>query len=266
MLPEMIAPTRVVDVPRVNILGVWIHNVTRDEMLNYTAQMIALHEPHLISTPNIDYIVKAQSDSKLRAILNSTDLTVPDGMGIIYASRFLHTPLKMNVGGRRTVPEMCRLAAQRGFRVYFLGSKPGVAERAVERLKGGIPGLPISGIQHGYFTEQEENQVITAIRHSRSDILILALGTPKQEKWMARHKNDLGVSVTIGVGSTLDRISGDVSAPPKWMTDVGLEWLYRVAQEPRRLGKRYLVDDPIFFWWVFEQRLKARDFGSSERQ
>jgi len=239
----------------VRILGVRIHNVSRSRAVEIMERFVTSRKPHIICTPNVDYIIQAQRDKELRDIINSADLAVSDGMGVVCASRLLGTPLFMNVGGRRVVPEMCRLASLRGFRVYLLGARPGIAQRAADRLRQDHPGLQISGIEHGYFSLEEECNIVESVRKSHSDMLILAMGTPKQEKWMYHHKLELEVPVIIGVGSTLDRISGAVSVPPKWVTDFGLEWLYRIFQEPRRLGKRYLINDPIFFWWVLKQRI-----------
>lgn len=247
--------TILVESPRVNILGVSIHNLTRVEALAYIKSMIATRSPHLVSTPNVDYIVQSQQDSLLRQILNTSDLTVADGMGVVYASRLLGTPLKTNVGGRLLVPEMCFLAAQCNYRVYLLGARPGIALSAADRLRQCFPELQISGVQHGYFSPEEERNIIASVRKTHSDMLILAMGTPKQEKWMYKYKNALEVPVTIGVGSTLDRVSGHVAIPPQWMTGVGLEWFYRLLQEPNRLGRRYLINDPVFFWQVLQQRL-----------
>ena len=239
---------------RIEILNIGIHNLTRDEALEYVTQMAQSDRPHLICTPNVDYIVKAQRDEKLRAIINTAHLTIGDGMGVVYASHILGNPLKMNVGGRLMVPEICKMAEERGLKVYLLGGKPGVADRARAQLEQNFPELIISGVHHGYFSENEEKTIIDKVKDSGCDILFLALGTPKQEEWMAKNQFALNVPVTIGVGSSLDRISGDFRSPPKWMTDIGLEWFFRIFQDPWRLGKRYLIEDPIFFFWILKAR------------
>src|SRR5262245_41463744 len=133
--------TIAVTVQRVNILGVQLHNVRRTDVLNYGTQMIDDGDPHIITTPNVDYVVQAQQDRALFEILNASALTLSDGMGIVYASRLLGTPLLMNVGGRLTAPALCGLAAERGYRVFLFGARPGVAQRAAEQLKHDYPGL-----------------------------------------------------------------------------------------------------------------------------
>lgn len=240
---------------RIRILNIGIHNLTRDKALDYIEQMAQSDHPYLICTPNVDYIVKAQRDEELKNIINTTDLTIADGMGVVYASHLLGTPLKMNVSGRLTVPEMCKMAEKKGLKVFLLGGKPGVADRAKDKLEQSFPKLMISGVHNGYFTADEELGVIEKVKLSNCDILFLALGTPKQEKWMVKHQFLLNVPVTIGVGSSLDRISGDFRSPPKWMTDIGIEWFFRIFQDPIRLGKRYLIEDPIFFVWIIKERL-----------
>ena len=240
----------------IEILGVKVHNLTMSTTLERMEEFIHTKQPHIICTPNIDYIIQAQGDHELKRILNEADLSIPDGMGVVRGSWILGKPLLGNVGGRLVVPRFCELAARKGYTVYLLGSRPGIADKAGENLKREFPNLRIVGTHHGYFTKEEEKELIVDIRELRPDALFIAFGTPMQEKWMSEHAMELNVPILMGIGSTFDRISGVRKIPPTWMTDVGLECLYRLFQEPKRLGKKHLLEDPVFFYLILKDRVK----------
>jgi len=250
--------------PEVRILGVRLDNVTTREALTRLDELIADGGQHQVCIPNVDCIVQAQQDREFFDIINRSALVIPDGMGVIYASRVLGTPLKENVKGRILTVHLCRQASERGRSVFLMGGEPGVPEKAAEMLVRQFPGLKICGTlspPFGFEHDENENRIIVDQLHkARPDILLVALGAPKQEKWIARYLPRTEIPVALGVGCTFDVISGRVKSPPGWMTDIGLEWLFRLTREPGRLWKRYLIRDPKFFWKVVEQKL-GKDFS-----
>ena len=248
-------------IPEVTILGVRLHNVDTAETLAIIDAFIKEGGPHQVCTPNVDFIVQAQKDSEFLRILNQASLSIPDGMGVVYASRFLGTPLKENVKGRVLVIHLCRQAAQLEHSVFFLGGAPGVADQAAQTLSQQFPGLKIAGTLSPSFhimeDEQENNRVLEELNRCHPDILFVGMGAPKQDKWIAKNLSKTSIPVALGIGCTFDVISGRVKESPRWMTNVGLEWLFRLSREPGRLWKRYLVQDPKFFWKVVVQKIRS---------
>jgi len=245
-----------------NIAGVEFHNVTRAETIALMEQMISARKSHMICTPNADHVVRIRADAEFGRIIANADLVVPDGMAVIYASRILGTPLKQNVGGRLLLPAMAELSVYKGYRIFLLGgSNEQVARLAVEHLRKDYPGVNIVGTYTPPFMDEfiaEENErMLDAVHRAKPDVLFVCLGTPKQEKWIARNLVRLNVPVSIGIGAALDMISGRVYEPPRWVSNVGLEWLVRLLQEPKRLWRRYILGIPIFLWLVLQQRIKS---------
>lgn len=244
----------------INILGVFYDSLLRQEVIDRIEDFIHQGGKHMICTPNADHIVRVQTDVEFREIIQRSDLVVSDGMAVVYASHLLGTPLKGNVGGRLLLPALAKLSAENGYRLFLLGgSSEEIARLAVEHLQRDYPGVNIVGTYTPPFMNDfsiiENDRMITAVNLTKPDVLFVCLGTPKQEKWIAHNLSNLQVHVAIGIGAAMDMIAGKVRQPPRWVSDIGFEWLYRLIQEPRRLAKRYLVDDPIFFWWVLKQRL-----------
>ncbi len=244
----------------VNILGIPLHNVDTTDTLEIIRGFIEEGGQHKICIPNVDVIMQAQKNPDLFQILNQAQLSVPDGMGVVYASRFLGTPLKENVKGRILTVHICQQASERGHSVFLMGSEPGVAAQAAEVLKTQFPHLKVAGTlapPFGFDQNQSENNVvIEKLRQAKPDILFVGLGAPKQEKWIANHLSKTEIPVALGVGCTFDVISGKIKEAPSWMTEVGLEWLFRLTREPGRLWMRYLVRDPQFIWKVILQKLR----------
>jgi N-acetylglucosaminyldiphosphoundecaprenol N-acetyl-beta-D-mannosaminyltransferase len=251
--------------PEVKILGVRLHDVTTKETLQRVDGFVNEGGAHQVCTTNVDFIIQAQTDREFFRILNQAHLSVPDGMGVIYASRFLGTPLKENVKGRILVIHICRMASERGYSVFLLGGEPGVAATAAELLRHQFPELKVAGTlspTFGFENNPHENEaVIGELRRAAPDILFVGLGAPKQDKWIADNLNKTNVKVALGIGGTFDIISGRIKEAPRWMTDIGLEWLFRLTREPGRLWKRYLVRDPKFLWKVVEQKI-GKDFSA----
>jgi len=241
----------------VRLLGVRLHAVTMDEALQEAERFIREDRPHMIVTSDASTIVRAQDDPELRRIMNETDMVTPDGAGVVLAAKLLNLPVRARCSGCDMVAELCRVAARLGRSVYLLGAEPGVAELAARNLKRQVPGLEIAGVHHGYFSPEEEPAIVEEIRRAHPAVLFVALGIPRQEKWIRAHLDELGVPVCVGVGGSFDVISGRKKRAPLWMQRMGLEWLYRTIREPRRIGR--LVALPRILWLTFMQLLKPPD-------
>lgn len=221
-------------------------------------QLIRERKPSYIVTPNADTVVKVQKDAHFRRIYEGATLSVPDGMSLIWAGHFLGTPFKEKVSGSDVFVQACRAASRKGWRVFLLGARPGIAQQAAKNLQRDMQDLKVVGTyspSFGFESKDEENERIVAmIQQAKPDIVFVALGSPKQEKWMDKYKDACGVPVYVSVGISFDFVAGTVKRAPLWMQRAGLEWFWRLLVEPKRLWKRYLVEDPIFFWFVLKQK------------
>jgi N-acetylglucosaminyldiphosphoundecaprenol N-acetyl-beta-D-mannosaminyltransferase len=210
--------------------------------------------PHHVVTADSSMLVMAQSDPDLRGTLEKADLVTPDSEGILWAARRAGQPLKERVSGVEIVERLCALSAERGYRIYFLGAGAGVAELAAERMRKRYPGCLIAGTRHGFFTDAEMPQLLSDVREARPDVICVALGIPKQEKWIRAHRDECGASVLIGVGGTLDVLSGRTRRAPQFMRAARLEWLWRVLSNPRKISKVMLL--PTFVRMVKSKKSK----------
>ena len=229
----------------VKILGVRVDKVTKAQALEEFGRMLDGDRCELIVTPNAEIVEKASKTPKLQRIINEeAALVTPDGVGLIYASRLKGDPIEEKVAGIDFARSAIELCAQLGRSVYLLGSKPGVAEAAAANLEKEIPGLKIAGFRDGYFKDEEEASVVKEINESGADFLCVALGSPKQEYFVIRHRDSLKVKAAAGLGGSLDIWSGQLNRAPAFYIDHGLEWLYRMIQEPKRLKR--LPALPVF--------------------
>ncbi|HOB22619.1 MAG: WecB/TagA/CpsF family glycosyltransferase [Firmicutes bacterium] len=238
---------------RVEILGVGIDPVDEEQALERCRTFIQGGGSHLVFTPNAEMIVRAQENAALRIALEKADLVVPDGSGVVWASRVLGRPLVSRVAGIDLFTALCRAAAGEGWRVYLLGGEPGVAQQAAENLAARYEGLVIAGTGHGYFTKEEEGSVLEEIKRAQPDILAVGLGSPKQELWLLEHQESLKVPLAMGIGGSFDVISGLKKRAPKLLGDMGLEWAWRLATEPSRLPRMMAL--PRFALKVLKARL-----------
>ncbi len=222
---------------RVDILGVHVDAVTMAEAVAKAEQYIAEKANAMIATANAEMIMRATKDDKLKQILNSAALVVPDGAGTVWAAHHLGNDMPERVAGYDLAQELMRLAPSRNQRIYFFGSAPGVAEKAKEKAESLYPGIEIVGVRDGYYKETEESGIVEAIRAAKPDILFVALGVPKQEKWLDKYREKLGVPLSIGVGGTLDVMAGVMKRAPLWMQKAKLEWLFRGLLQPKRAGR-----------------------------
>ena len=250
---------------KVNIIGTWIDNVTMDEAVSRICDLIEERRFSYVVTPNVDHVVKLRHDKEFREIYEEASLVVPDGVPLVWSSRILGTPLKERVNGTDLMLEVCEAAAQRGYSVFLLGGNEGVAQEAVVVLGRMYPRLRIAGYyfpQYGFEKDHDEClQIQKLIAISGADILFVALGAPKQEKWIRDYGSGCQARMAMGVGASFSFVSGDLRRAPRCMRRLGLEWLWRLLLEPRRLWRRYILADMPFLWLV----LKALVIGRSGR-
>ncbi|MGA3343302.1 MAG: WecB/TagA/CpsF family glycosyltransferase [Terracidiphilus sp.] len=228
--------------PRVAILGVAVDNLTMEEVLDAVEANIAEGSFHQIATANVDFLMKSIRDEELYETLASCDLVLADGAPLVWASRLLGAGLKERVAGADLVPRLAELSARRGYRLFLLGAEEESSAGTAAWMEKNYPGLCIAGRycpKHQPLEEMDHEEILKRIEAARPDILLVAFGNPKQEKWLAMHRHRLEVPVCIGVGASFDFLSGKVSRAPLWMQQSGMEWLYRMMQEPSRLAKRY---------------------------
>lgn len=233
-----------------------IDPVDMPETLRRVEEFIAQGGPHHIVTADASMVVTAKADSEFSSIVERAALVTPDGAGILWASRRLGLPLNAKVSGVDLAEKLVALSVERGWKIYFLGAAPGVAESAAQKMRERYPGCGIVGVRDGFFNSEQESSVADLVRESGADILLVALGIPKQEKFIARWGESTGAKVLIGVGGTLDVFSGTVRRAPLWMQRRGLEWLYRLVSDPRqfrnRVRKQKLL--PRFVWMTVSAR------------
>jgi N-acetylglucosaminyldiphosphoundecaprenol N-acetyl-beta-D-mannosaminyltransferase len=213
---------------------------------------------------NVHVLNTAWRDPELQAILRQADIVYCDGAGVVLGARVLGHSLPERMTGADWVYPFCERSAAAGLRLYFLGSAPGVAEQAAARLRERYPGLRIVGAHHGYVQGPDQSAAVIAdISRLSPDVLLVGMGTPLQEKWIAAHRSALDVPVCWAVGALFDYVAGVVPRGPRWMLDHGLEWLYRLWWEPRRLGGRYLIGNPLFLFRVLRQKaFRGRETGA----
>ena len=238
------------------VLGVPFDNITTADTLTLIGKMIASGEPHYAATANVDFIVQAQEDVELRRILLAAHLVLADGMPIVWASKFLGNPLPERVTGSGMIPQLLALAEEQGWKVFFLGGTEQSVALAAEKTRAKHPRLKLVGAFSPPFKpllEMDHADLLRRIREVRPDILLVAFGCPKQEKWINMNYRETGVPFSIGVGATIDFLAGTFKRAPGWMQKTGTEWIFRMLQEPKRLVKRYGKDLWVFSRVIFNQ-------------
>lgn len=239
----------------VNIMGIPVDNLTMEGAIEKSMGFLLKNSVHTIYTPNSEIMMIAQRDPILKNILNEADLLVADGAGVVLASKILGTKLPEKVAGFDLVKNIFSASRQKSLSVFLFGSKPGIAEKAGINILQLFPWIKIVGCQSGYFQQNEEDRIIESINSSNADILLVALGAPKQEKWIHKNKHRLNVKICVGVGGTLDVFAGEVKLAPEFFRKNGLEWLYRLYREPKRFVR--MLDLPRFILLALWTRLKS---------
>lgn len=237
---------------RVPILDVTVDSVTMAEAVAKIESFMNSKEPRLVATANAEMLMMADSDAELKTILNDAALVVPDGAGTVWAARHQGYAMPERVAGYDMAQQLLAVSAKKGYRVFFLGSAPGVAQRAKKNAEVKFPGVKIVGVHDGYFNELAEGELINQIKLAKPHLLLVALGVPRQEKWIKEHMKDLNVPVSIGVGGTFDVMAGVVKRAPLWMQRAKLEWLYRGLKQPKRIGR--LMALPKFVIKVYQEK------------
>jgi len=250
--------------PQINFLGVRIDNFT---MAEASARIVALArsgEASQVCFVNADCFNIAYSDEDYRATLTRAKLVLADGIGVRLAGAILDQNVRENVNGTDMLPYLCSAIEGAGMGIYLLGGKPGVAEDAGRWITEHYPNLILSGTRDGYFTEEEEPGVLEELAASKAGVVLVALGSPRQDKWIAAHRLQVGPQVLIGVGGLLDFYSGRIPRAPVWMRELGMEWFYRFWQEPGRMWRRYFVGNFEFLYHVLCERMRQRSAQRAE--
>ncbi len=238
---------------RTEIMGVGFDDLTLDEAAGAAAGMIEEGGFHYVVTPNPELVDRARREEPFRQALNGADLVLPDGIGVVYAAKLLGRPLKGRCPGIDFAGKLMERMAKTGLRLYLLGAKPGVAETAAARLEAKYPGLIICGTHDGYF--KEDAPVVEAVRAAEADVVFVCLGAPKQEYWMVKNGPATGARLMAGLGGSLDVFAGVVERAPESWQRLGLEWLYRLTKEPKRIGRMARL--PLFLLSALGERGKA---------
>ncbi|MDI6703414.1 MAG: WecB/TagA/CpsF family glycosyltransferase [bacterium] len=237
-------------------MGIRVDKVKYLDVLKKIEEFILSKKPHMLAIPNVEICMLARVYPEFKNILNSADLLMPDGVGIYLASKILGDPLPERTTGTDLMYVISDFASKKGFSMYLLGAKPGIAEKAKRNLVRKYPNLKIIGIHHGYFDKDEEKTLIEEIKTLKPNILVVCLGMYKQEKWIKDNMENLGVPVCFGNGGALDFVSKCTRRSPVWMQKMGLEWLYRLFQEPWRIKRQIVL--PKFVLLVLKERIFRR--------
>jgi N-acetylglucosaminyldiphosphoundecaprenol N-acetyl-beta-D-mannosaminyltransferase len=243
---------------RADVLGCPVDRLTADETLAAIEEVVETGGFAQHVCVNAAKLVALRRDRRLREIVEGCELVSADGMAIVWASRLLGDPLPERVNGTDLMLRLLGVAERRGWSVYVLGAKPDVLERALARIRAAHPGLRIAGARDGYFSDEESAAVAEAVREAAPDLLFVAMSSPRKEVWLAGHGRGLGVPLVMGVGGSIDIVAGVTRRAPRWMQAAGLEWLFRLAQEPRRLGRRYVVTNAQFLGLLGRELLRRR--------
>ena len=234
-------------IERIEIMGCTIDNLTMAETLERIESFIDSGTPHQHVVVNVDKLVKAAKDPDLRRIINECALINVDGMPVVWASRLLGTPLKERVAGVDLFEALIKRSAEKGWRVFFLGAREEVTSGVKNLYEKQYPALKVAGYRNGYWKSAEEPAVVKLITDSRPDLLFVAISSPMKEQFLGKYQAEMKIPFAMGVGGSFDVVVGKVSRAPVWMQRSGLEWFYRFLQEPRKMFKRYFIDDMAFF-------------------
>lgn len=240
----------------VNIFGLEFDNVMMNDAVRIVRNAIADVSKTTVFFVNPDCLNKIFVDTDYYRALKTSDYIFPDGIGINIACKILRDPLVENVNGTDLLPFLCEMCQEEGLSIYLLGAEPGIAEKMKDRLEEKYPGLRIAGAVHGFFDrEMQSREVIEGINSARPDILLVAFGAPHQEKWLSRHKDEINAKVMMGVGGLFDFYAETIKRAPVWMREMGIEWIFRLIQEPGRMWRRYVIGNPLFIYRVLKWKM-----------
>ncbi|EHK2442084.1 WecB/TagA/CpsF family glycosyltransferase [Clostridium perfringens] len=232
---------------RMNFLNIEVDNLTMNEAIDRAEELIIKKKPSYVVTPNVDHIVKLENDKEFQEVYKNADLILTDGMPLIWISKIKGNPIKEKISGSDFFPKLCERASKKGYTLFLLGAAEGVAAKAAENLQTKYKGLNIVGTyspSYGFEKKDDEiKEIIKMISEVKPDILAVGLGAPKQEKFLYNYKDKLNVPLSLAIGASIDFEAGNINRAPKWMQNCGLEWFYRLCKEPKRMTRRYLIDD-----------------------
>lgn len=257
-------PISFAGLPRVNVLGVGVHATTVAEAVSLSGCLLQSGTPGYVCLTGVHGVMEAQRDPRLRHILNSAALCLPDGMPTVWLGHAQGHRNMARVYGPDYMAELCQFGICRGYRHFLYGGKPGVAERLRQQLQRRFPGIRIAGTYTPPFSAlsaEQEGELRERVSACQPEILWVGLSTPKQERFMAHHVGKLEVPLMVGVGAAFDVHAGRVTDSPDWIKSIGLQWLDRLRKEPRRLWRRYLRNNPAFVWNLLLQMARVRQFS-----
>lgn len=250
---------------RITILGIPIDRVTREEAGKRTEELIKKSNKtcQMIFAPNVEFIMYAQKDEEFFQLLQESELSTPDSIGIILGAKLQGKSFKERIPGQAYFRKVIELSNEKGYSIYLLGGEPGIADKAKQNLEKQFQNVNIIGTHHGYFDENEEKEIIEEINQLEPNVLFVALGAPRQEKWIKQHQKELKVDVAAGQGGTYDYEAGKIKRAPKWIQKIGMEWFWRLCIQPSRI-KRMLVI-PIYLSRVFFAKDKTKGKFSKKK-
>lgn len=242
----------------IDLLGTEVHSLNMKEVLNLCDESIITKNLLLLGVVNVAKIVNCRKNTELRKSLDETDIILADGLPIVWLSKLIGKPLPERVAGIDIMYRLLELSSHKNYGVYFLGARDQVVQKVVDYVQQEYPGVHVAGFRDGYFEEFEAKDVAEEICNSSADILFVAMTSPKKENFLRAWREYMNVPVCHGVGGSFDVVAGVTKRAPMWMQRVGLEWFYRVIQEPRRMWKRYLVTNTNFIWLCFREIVRHR--------
>ncbi len=251
-------------IPRANVLGVGVSAINMDDAIRLSDSLIRADGRGYVCVTGVHGVIEAQSDQAFRDILNRSFMTTPDGMPMVWVGRLQGHSQMRRVYGPDYMLDLCCFSVQQGYRHFLYGGSPGVAERLAVELTRRFPGLQVVGTYTPPFrplNSSEDAELCALVTETKPDVFWVGLSTPKQERFMAQYLDKLDVKMMVGVGAAFDIHTGGIKDAPAWMKHSGLQWLHRLAQEPRRLWKRYLINNPKFIWNFGLQLLRIRKFN-----
>ena len=245
------------------LLNTYINNVTMPETIAAIEQMIEADKKSYVVAINVDVVMKIEEDSYLKKVVDNADMVLVDGKPLVWISKLHGKPLKAKISGSDLVPLLCEVAAEKGYKIFIIGGKDGIAEQAKEKLENRLQKIKIVGTYAPPFVfeknESELDKINQMISEAHPDLLIACFGCPKQEKWIYENIEKYNAKVSVCAGATVDFLAGNVKRAPRWMSDHGLEWFYRFTQEPKRMFKRYFVDDTKIVKLIFKYAKKGEE-------
>ena len=242
------------------LLNTYVNNVDMNETLNEICRLVEEKKKSYVVAINVDVVMKMEKDAYLKRITDDADLTLVDGKPLVWISKWHKKPVKAKISGSDLVPKLCEIASEKDYSIFILGGKDGIAEKAKRNLESQYPSIRVVGVYSPPFgferDELELERINLMISGFHPDLLIVCFGCPKQEKWIFENINKYDATVSVCAGATVDFLAGYVKRAPKWMSDHGLEWLFRFFQEPKRLFRRYFIDDIKILRLVWKYRLR----------